>query len=40
MISADATLHDTKDLCPFCLGNEKMTPPEIYAVRPAGSTGR
>ena len=22
--------------CPFCAGNEGMTPPEIYAVRPAG----
>ena len=32
-------MHDTKEFCPFCPGNEKMTPPEIYAVRPAGSTG-
>jgi UDPglucose--hexose-1-phosphate uridylyltransferase len=31
-------LHDTKEFCPFCPGNEKMTPPEIYAVRPPGST--
>lgn len=23
--------------CPFCYGHEAMTPPEIYAVRPAGS---
>ena len=23
--------------CPFCYGNEAITPPEIYAVRPAGS---
>ncbi len=23
--------------CPFCYGNESMTPPEIYAVRPPGS---
>jgi UDPglucose--hexose-1-phosphate uridylyltransferase len=23
--------------CPFCAGNEAMTPPEIYAVRPQGS---
>jgi len=23
--------------CPFCYGNEAMTPPEIYALRPAGS---
>ena len=31
--------HDTKEFCPFCPGNEKMTPPEIYAVRPEGLTG-
>ena len=23
--------------CPFCAGNEAITPPEIYAVRPPGS---
>ncbi len=23
--------------CPFCYGNEAMTPPEIYVARPAGS---
>ena len=23
--------------CPFCYGNEGLTPPEIYAVRPGGS---
>ncbi len=23
--------------CPFCAGNERLTPPEIYAVRPPGS---
>ncbi len=23
--------------CPFCYGNEGMTPPEIYVVRPSGS---
>jgi len=23
--------------CPFCYGNERMTPPEIYVVRPPGS---
>ena len=23
--------------CPFCYGNESMTPPEIYVVRPPGS---
>jgi len=31
-------VRDTKEFCPFCPGNEKMTPPEIYAVRPAGSS--
>ena len=24
--------------CPFCYGNEAMTPPEIYVVRPPGGT--
>ncbi len=24
--------------CPFCYGSEAITPPEIYVVRPAGST--
>ena len=24
---------DSKDRCPFCLGAEKMTPPEVYAIR-------
>lgn len=32
-------LRDTKEFCPFCPGNEKMTPPEIYAIRPGGSAG-
>ncbi len=26
--------------CPFCPGNEAFTPPEIYAVRPAGDGSR
>ena len=30
-------LRDTKEFCPFCPGNEKMTPPEIFAIRPGGS---
>jgi UDPglucose--hexose-1-phosphate uridylyltransferase len=30
-------LRDTKEFCPFCPGNERMTPPEIYAVRADGS---
>jgi len=25
-----------KDDCPFCAGNESMTPPEIWALRPGG----
>lgn len=34
--------HDVKEdkgkgNCPFCPGNEAMTPPEIYALRPDGS---
>ena len=31
----DNTLSGGK--CPFCYGNEAMTPPEIYVVRPQGS---
>lgn len=32
------TLHTPSgSLCPFCTGNERLTPPEIYAVRPSGS---
>jgi len=26
-----------KGFCPFCQGNEHVTPPEVYALRPAGS---
>lgn len=36
--SQDA-VRDTKEFCPFCPGNEKMTPSEIYAVRPPGQSG-
>jgi len=25
------------DFCPFCPGNEHVTPPEVYALRPDGS---
>ena len=25
------------DNCPFCAGRERMTPPEVYAIRPEGS---
>jgi len=28
-------VHDPA--CPFCTGNERMTPPEVMAVRPSGS---
>jgi UDPglucose--hexose-1-phosphate uridylyltransferase len=38
-LRASDPLPNTKDFCPFCPGNEKMTPNEIYAVRPSGSTG-
>ncbi len=31
----DHKLSGTK--CPFCYGNEAMTPPEIYVMRPSGS---
>lgn len=35
--SSAETPSDTKsEGCPFCEGNEHMTPPEIYAVRPGG----
>lgn len=27
-------LNLPKEICPFCPGNESMTPPEIYALRP------
>ncbi len=29
--------EEETDTCPFCEGNEAMTPPEIYAIRKAGS---
>lgn len=32
----DPKSKDNK-LCPFCYGNEHLTPPEVYAVRPDGS---
>jgi len=38
-VPSQESLRDTKEFCPFCPGNEKMTPAEIYAVRPAGSSG-
>jgi len=28
---------DFDENCPFCPGHEKMTPPETYAIRPAGT---
>lgn len=34
------TVNDTKvvdENCPFCEGNESMTPPEIFAIRESGS---
>jgi len=35
-INREPVLEDTKN-CPFCYGNEHMTPPEIYALRPDNS---
>jgi UDPglucose--hexose-1-phosphate uridylyltransferase len=32
--ASDAASDD--DVCPFCEGNEQMTPPEVFAPRPAG----
>ena len=29
--------NELLDSCPFCPGNEQMTPPEIYAIR--GNSG-
>lgn len=33
---SDPSLKSHKDDCPFCLGNEDMTPPEVTAHRPEG----
>ncbi len=35
-IEKDLTATDPKQ-CPFCVGHEGMTPPEIYALRPDGT---
>jgi UDPglucose--hexose-1-phosphate uridylyltransferase len=29
-----------RDVCPFCPGNEHLTPPEIAAYRPPAAEGR
>ena len=29
--------QSSQALCPFCAGNERLTPGEIFAVRPPGS---
>jgi len=34
---ADEVAADVTTSCPFCPGNERMTPPEIYAIRPPNS---
>ena len=36
--SVNITPQKEANLCPFCEGNESMTPGEIYAVRPNGSS--
>lgn len=30
-------VEDDRDKCPFCMGREKMTPPEIFALRNPGT---
>ena len=36
-IPADAGLPEEKDHCPFCIGNESLTPGEILAFRTFGT---
>lgn len=36
-ISIPEEVKEKKVACPLCPGNENLTPPEIYALRPAGS---
>jgi UDPglucose--hexose-1-phosphate uridylyltransferase len=38
--AAESAVAEQTKSCPFCPGNEKMTPPEIYAVRPPNSDNR
>lgn len=33
----DVKNETTQDICPFCKGNESMTPPEIFAIRESGT---
>ena len=35
--SPDVKENKGKQSCPFCVGNEALTPPEIFALRPGGS---
>jgi len=35
--SNEQSLPEHDPSCPFCAGNEKNTPPEVYAVRPTGA---
>ena len=30
-------MYASSEVCPFCPGNEHLTPPEVMAIRPAGS---
>ena len=34
---SDVTTIESSDTCPFCEGNESMTPPEIFAIRDSKS---
>lgn len=36
-VASPDSLRETRQFCPFCPGNEKMTPPEIFAFRPGGA---
>lgn len=37
-LGAGKNTETDQQLCPFCEGNESMTPPEIYALRKSGSS--
>ena len=34
---SDTEPNKNSQVCPFCPGNENITPPEVYALRPNGS---
>lgn len=37
MTAATPVARESTEPCPFCLGNESLTPPEIWANRPSGA---